>query len=259
MSITFEADSQVFHIQTKNTSYVIGLIKENCLLQKYYGKKIKRYTEYSENCPVLNTYSWSGEDIDKQGHSIDSGQLPYEYPTYGSCDMREPAFHAQYKDGSAVTQFVYKGYNIFKGKKGIPGLPSSYAEAEDDATSLEIYLEDAMTGLCLTLSYTAFYEYDVITKNISVKNNGADDINIKRIFSSTTHLYDMDYDFVHLHGNWGCERNIEKRRLVNGEMSVDSKWGSSSHGHSPFIALARPNTDEEKGEVFAQSIVYRKP
>lgn len=256
MCIKFEQENQVFHIQTKNTSYVIGLVKENILLQKYYGRKINKYTEYSENLPVSNAYSWSGADIDKHGHSIDSGQLPYEYPTYGSCDMREPAFHAQYKDGSAVTQFVYKGYEIFQGKKSIPGLPTSYAESDDDVTSLEIYLDDVLTGLCLTLFYTAFYEYDVITKSISVKNNGTDSINIKRIFSCTTHLFDMNYDFVHLHGGWGCERIIEKRRLVHGEMSVDSKKGGSSHTHSPFIALARPNTDEEKGEVFAQSLVY---
>lgn len=256
MSIIFDSEKQVFHIKTKNTSYVIGLLREKCLIQKYYGKKINRYTDFHNNCPVHNNYNWSGDDIDRCGHSIDGFQIPYEYPTYGSCDMREPAFHAQYEDGSCVTQFEYKGYNIFDGKKDIPGLPSSYAEKDDDAKSLEIYLADEKTGLELTLSYTAFYDFDVITKSISVKNNGKQNINIKRVFSSTIHLFDADYDFIHLHGGWAWERTIEKRRLVHGEMSVDNKCASSSHGQSPFLALARPNTDEENGEVYAQSLVY---
>ena len=94
MSIIFDSEKQVFHIKTKNTSYVIGLLREKCLIQKYYGKKINRYTDFHNNCPVHNNYSWSGDDIDRHGHSMDGFQIPYEYPTYGSCDMRELAFHA---------------------------------------------------------------------------------------------------------------------------------------------------------------------
>ena len=74
--------------------------------------------------------------------------------------------------------------------------------------------------------------------------------------SSATYLYGDGYDFVHLVGNWGKEKNIERRRLVTGEMSIDSKYGGSSHGHSPFFALAKDNADENNGEVFAQTLVY---
>ena len=127
--------------------------------------------------------SWAGRDIDEFGYSKDSGDLPWEYPTFGSCDFREPAFHAQYSNGSCVTAFEYAGYDIFKGKKALKGLPASYCEDDDSVESLEIYLNDKLTGLRVTLSYTAFYDFDVITKNVRVNNDGAEDINIKRIMT----------------------------------------------------------------------------
>ena len=252
--IVFE--DQAFHLQTKNTSYVILLLKERYLLQAYYGTKIRKYRDYIGNCPVPNQFSWEGKDIEKQGHSADTGDLPFEYPTYGSADFREPAFHAEYPDGSAVTCLEYDSYEIYPGKKPLSGLPASYAEPEDDAESLEITLKDKLTGLSVVLTYTVFYDYDVITKSVRAENHGTGDIRIERILSSSTYLFHKDYDFVHLHGTWAKERNIQKRPLINGEMSIDSKSGVSGWSHSPFVALAEKNADEERGSVYAVALMY---
>ena len=42
-----------------------------------------------------------------------------EYPTYGSADLRTPAFHAEYENGSSVTKLEYESYKIFDGKKAL--------------------------------------------------------------------------------------------------------------------------------------------
>ena len=49
---------------------------------------------------------------------------------------------------------AYAGHAIYAGKPLLPGLPAVYIEAEDEATTLEIYLRDAKTGLEVTLRYT---------------------------------------------------------------------------------------------------------
>ena len=253
MCINYNEQEKFFHLKTKNTSYVIGVLRDKCVIQMYYGKKIEHYVNHLHNAPIGNLYSWEGKDIDEYGYVRDTGDMPIEFPTYGSCDLREPAFHAEYKNGSAVTKLDYTGYEIFKGKKKLNGLPSSYGE---DAESLEIYLKDDLTGLEAVLSYTVFYEADVITKNVRVKNGGSDDIRIKRIMSSATYLYSDDYDMIQLQGTWGKERNIERRKLIKGDMSIDSKLGASGHLHSPFVALANCNTTEDNGEVYGQTLVY---
>ncbi len=144
-----------------------------------------------------------------------------EYPCYGSADFRTPAFHAEYENGSGVTCLEYSGYEIFKGKKQLEGLPATYVESEDESDTLEITLCDKLTGLKIILSYTVFSEHDAIAKSVRVRNEGNQRINVKSVLSSTTYLFDKDYDFVHLEGSWARERSIQKKSLMNGIMQVD--------------------------------------
>ena len=57
----------------------------------------------------------------------------------------------------------YTGHEIYKGKKGLKGLPASFA-TEDEAETLEITLKDADLDLEVVLSYTAFEKENVITR-----------------------------------------------------------------------------------------------
>ena len=54
----------------------------------------------------------------KDGDIFSRESLTMEFSTFGSSDLREPTFHAEYKDGSTVSDFVYKSYKITNGKKG---------------------------------------------------------------------------------------------------------------------------------------------
>ena len=42
--ITYNAEKQIFKLDTKNTSYVIGLLKNRLVLNLYYGKKLKEFS-----------------------------------------------------------------------------------------------------------------------------------------------------------------------------------------------------------------------
>lgn len=252
MAIKFE--NNIFNLQTKNTSYIIG-IYEKKLLHLYYGKKIcEYYPELTENMPVHMGGAFSGSDIEGTYSSTDV--LPMEYPCYGSADLRTPAFHAEYENGSAVTVLEYAGYEIFKGKKPLSGLPATYVEDDSEAETLEITLRDALTGIEAVLSYTVFNDFDAIAKSVRIKNGGSGRVNLKSVISSTAYLFDKEFDFVHLQGSWARERHIQKVPLANGSFSVDSKRVSSSHHHSPFMALSRRETTESQGEVFGFSLVY---
>lgn len=254
MAIKYDAQNNVFHIQTKNTSYVMGVICDKHLLHLYYGKRVDEFIDIMEVLPVSNHIGWSPVDVDEINSS--TNLLPMEYPCYGSADFRTPAFHAEYENGSSVTCLEYTGYEILKGKRPLKGLPATYVESEDEAETLEITLCDNLTGLEVVLSYTAFEFVDAIAKSVRIKNNGTQKINIKSVLSSTTYLFDKDYEFVHLEGAWARERSIQKKPLLSGTMHIDSKRISSGHFHSPFIALARPHATETQGDVYGFSFVY---
>lgn len=65
-----------------------------------------------------------------------------EYPSYGTTDFREPAFQIQQPNGSCVTNFQYRSYRIYDGKKPLKGLPATYTENSEEGITLEILLED---------------------------------------------------------------------------------------------------------------------
>ena len=117
MSITYFEKEQIFHLQTPNTSYVLGVLDGKHLLHLYYGKRIDEYSSILDNFPVAGELAFSPIDVPE--HFMSTNMLPMEYPCYGSADFRSPAFHAEYEDGSSVTCFEYESYEIFKGKKKI--------------------------------------------------------------------------------------------------------------------------------------------
>ena len=147
-----------------------------------------------DNLPIHKSAAFFGQDVPDTDYS--TGTLPMEYPCYGSSDMRTPAFHAEYENGSAVTCFSYSGYEIYKGKKPLKGLPATYIESDDEAETLEITLTDSLTGLRVVLSYSVFYDYDIITKSVRAINGGKENIDVKSILSSTTYLFDKKVKFI---------------------------------------------------------------
>ncbi len=254
MPIQYDQKEQVFMLQTPKTSYVLGVYEGKYLLHLYYGKRIERYAAMQHRLPTHGINGFSATDVEESKYSTNI--LPMEFPCYGSADYRSPAFHAEYEDGSAVTKLVYQGYHIESGKKPLCGLPATYAENESEAETLEITLKDAVTGLVVVLSYTVFNSFDAIAKSVRVQNGGDQTINIRSLLSSTSYLFDKDYEFVHLAGAWARERHIQKQPLQNSTILIDSKRVSSSHMHSPFMALARPYTTETQGDVYGCSLIY---
>lgn len=253
MSIKFIKKDGVFHLATNNTSYIMSLTDPELLLNLYYGKRVEEFPVLRSNMPVCGMAPEANRfEHDEYGNDL----APTEFPVYGHPDFRTPAFHAEYENGTAVTELRYVGHEIYEGKQCLAGLPATYVEDDSEATSLDITLRDNLTGLEVVLTYTVFDELDVITKSVRAINCGTQKINIKSILSSTLNLFDNEYDFVHLHGTWARERHIEKHPLMHGRVSIESKRGMSSHEHSPFVALARPEATETVGDVYAMSFIY---
>lgn len=141
-------------------------------------------------------------------------------------------------DGTTVTDFLYKSYKINKGKPELKGLPSTYVESEEEAETLELFLQDDKSGLIAVLSYTVFNNQDVITRSVRIENQGKDNVVLKRVLSANVDFHDSDYDMLQLSGTWTRERHIYKRPLVPGIHRIDSKRGASSSTQNPFYGFA---------------------
>lgn len=259
MPIIVNEKDKVFHLQTAKTSYIFGFLTSNTPVHMYWGKRL-------EKTPDINTlfiipYKWPRsfcvvDGTTKDGDIFSRESLTMEFSTFGSSDLREPTFHAEYKDGSTVSDFEYKSYKITNGKKGIEGLPATYSENDGEAQTLEVTLTDKLTGLDIILQYGVFDKLNAITRSIRCENHGENRAVIDRILSASVDFKTDKFDMIHLPGTWGRERVVTRVPVTKGYINVSSARGASSNTHNPFIALVSKDATENFGSAYGFSLVY---
>ncbi|OBR63256.1 alpha-galactosidase [Paenibacillus oryzae] len=254
MTITYLKDKNVFHLQSKNVSYVLGVTKQGHLAHYYWGKRI-RGGHLSQLLELQERASFSpSTDMEQLAYSLDT--LPQEYPSFGSSDFRQPAFQAQLQNGTTVMELLYESHTIRQGKPGLEGLPAVYVESQEEAQTLEITVKDELSGLKAILSYTAFADHPAIARSVRFVNTSAVPLNLLRAYSVSLDMPHDSFEMLQLSGAWVRERHVHKRKLVPGLQAVESRRGSSSHMQNPFIALLAEGTTETFGEAYGLSFVY---
>lgn len=253
--IQFDENKRLFKLDTESASYVIGIFERNHLLNLYYGPYLPddnlwSLVHHTEN----NPFNPADPHIPNETFSADIA--PMEYSGNGNGDFRVAAIALRNADGNAVTDMRYVGHKIYAGKPSLSPLPHLYLNAAEEADTLEVYTEDAVTGAQAVLYYTVFRRLNVISRSVKIINGGEKPLDIERAFSLCLSLPTMDYDLVTLYGRHNKERTREQRRLAHGVQGIASRRGSSSHHQNPFAALVRHGADEKQGHVYGFNLIY---
>lgn len=254
MGIVYSKADRTFTIQTKNTTYQMQVDPYGFLLHLYYGKK----TDGSCMDYLLTYYDrgFSGNPFDAgddRTYSMDA--LPQEYPSYGTGDYRSTALIVENADGSTACDLRYRSHHIFNGKYKIPGLPAVYAD-ETESQTLEIVMEDAVTGVEVTLQYGVLPDYDVITRSEKIVYRGEGKICIRKAQSACLDFVQGKYDLLTFYGRHAMERTMQREPVTHGSHVIGSVRGTSSHQYNPMMILADEKTTDQYGNCYAMSFVY---
>ena len=254
MGIVYSKADRTFTIQTKNTTYQMQVDPYGFLLHLYYGKK----TDGSCMDYLLTYYDrgFSGNPFDAgddRTYSMDA--LPQEYPSYGTGDYRSTALIIENADGSTACDLRYRSHHIFNGKYKIPGLPAVYAD-ETESQTLEIVMEDAVTGVEVTLQYGVLPDYDVITRSEKIVYRGEGKICIRKAQSACLDFVQGKYDLLTFYGRHAMERTLQREPVTHGSHVIGSVRGTSSHQYNPMMILADEHTTDQYGNCYAMSFVY---
>ena len=254
MGIVYSKSDRTFTIQTKNTTYQMQVDPYGFLLHLYYGKK----TDGSCMDYLLTYYDrgFSGNPFDAgddRTYSMDA--LPQEYPSYGTGDYRSTALIIENADGSTACDLRYRSHHIFNGKYKIPGLPAVYAD-ETESQTLEIVMEDAVTGVEVTLQYGVLPDYDVITRSEKIVYRGEGKICIRKAQSACLDFVQGKYDLLTFYGRHAMERTLQREPVTHGSHVIGSVRGTSSHQYNPMMILADEHTTDQYGNCYAMSFVY---
>ena len=239
--------SNVFHLNTKNTSYVFHITKYGDLEHLYYGKRIDKQENYNalienRNLLLVSTLYPDGDIT----YSIDD--MCFEYSFSGSGDMRESACTA-YSDNT-LCRFKY---DSFVTDNKVNENPNPTAHNADE--NLIIILKDDISKATLYLHYGVFYECDCITRS-SVLLAGEKGISIRKIMSLQLDLNRNDLKLLSFNGAWSRERQKQEQELNLGKVIIDSQSGASSARHNPFVMLAQKNADNFIGDTYAFNLIY---
>ena len=253
MGIIYCEKDRIFTLQTKNTTYQMQVDRYGFLLHLYYGKKTDTCMDY-----LLTYYDrgFSGNPYDAgedRTYSMDT--LPQEFPCYGNGDFRSTAFAVENADGSMSCDLRYKSHKIFDGKYNLEGLPAVYA-SDKEAQTLEILMEDPVTGVKVVLLYGVLPAQDIITRSVCVKNESSGKIYLNKIESASLDFLYGDYELLTFYGRHAMERNVQRVPVVHGTQKIGSVRGTSSHQYNPMMILAEKETTEDKGNCYAMSFVY---
>ena len=253
MSIKFIKEYNTFKLDSNDTSYIISIVdNEKFLGHTYFGKKIN-----DENMNHLlridePPYVPSKNNRDRVSF-YDS--FPTEYSTHGIGDYRESCISVKDINGSTACKLEYISYEIYKGKRPLKDLPSTFGK-EEECESLEITCIDRDLNLEVILKYSVFENLDVITRAVTVKNKSKNKIVLTKVLSTCIDFEGIDYDLISLNGSWARERHINRRKISYGKQGVSSKRGESSHQDHPFIAVLDRNANDEYGNVYGFNFVY---
>lgn len=255
MAIMYNEKTRIFTLNTKNTTYQMGVDEYGILIHQYYGEKI--LGEDLSSLIIKNDRGFSPNPYNvktDRTYSLDS--LPQEFSGYGDGDYRIPSICVVNGDGSYAFCGRMTEYRIYSGKYKVTGMPCLQEKKEDAVDSLEIDLEDCVTGVKVTLLYGVFEEKDVITRAVKVSNKGEQAVALDKVMSIMLDFVDSEYDWIHFGGRHAMEHEYHRQSISYGVQSIGSTRGYSSHQHNPCVVLCEKEATEEHGDCYGMLFVY---
>ncbi len=248
--IEIHETKQIFHLKTREFSYIIQVLKTGDLVHRYFGKKIEKFSDGNKITYLDRAFSPSPITGDRT-YSLDV--LPLEYSSSGLGDFRTSALDVRNEFGTTL-DLKFKSYRTYKGKNELNGLPASFGNQEE-VESLEIDLYDQLTDVTVTLQYSVFEEASYLARSATIQT-GKYPCKLEKVLSATLDFPHQDFIVHSLTGRYAYEKEWTQTPLTKGQYSIGSIRGASSHSRTPFLALASPDAGEDKGDVYAAHLVY---
>lgn len=240
-------------MDTAHTSYQIKVDDFGFLLHLYYGGRVYGNMDYLLTC-YDRGFSGNPSDVgNDRTYSMDV--LPQEYPVMGVGDFRNSALVIRNADGSDCCDLRYVGHETKKGKYRLPGLPAVYADS-GEAQTLEIYLEDKVSGVRVTLLYGVLEEADIITRSVVIENRGDESVTVEKAASACLDFVTGRFDMLSFYGRHTMERNPQREEIGHGTYAIGSRRGTSSHQYNPAVIVADRSATEDTGNCYGMLFVY---
>ena len=218
-------DNRVFALQTKNTSYILGISENGTLENLYWGKKIEHGEDFlgeSGKNPTINMQ--------------EPQNVREECSSFGGMRFKETSLKVLFSDG--VRDFRCKAEGFVR-----------------EENHLEFILEDIKYPFEVHLHYQVFPEEDVIKKWRVAVNKGEDPVVLERFYSAEYGLPGEGYESINYKGRWGAEFLAHSEPVNSGKKVYESLYGLTAHTVNPIFMIHK-QAGETCGEVYYGALEY---
>ncbi len=262
-------EKELFVLNTKDTTYCFRIMPSGHLEHLYYGKRIDLKGGYQPLVEKVEFLSGAMLTYSQSYPKVGLEDLCLEMSSYGKGDIREPFIEMTHADGATTCDFLFKEARILEKKKKLTTLPSAYfdeypeaqqasntSQEEKQGVSLEIELYDKNYQIALILTYSTFYESNVITRSAVVINESGQEVKLERIMSNQLDLDEDSYIVSSFRGAWAREMNRFEVEAKPGIIVIDTKTGISSNRCNPFFMVSKQGTNEAHGDCYGFNLIY---
>jgi len=222
-SIRFEKQTQVFHIDAADMSYVLGINEKKQVQTLYWGKRLS------------NADSFAAAQANSGPSSFDlpintSGQ---EFVAWGGGLYVEPDLKVTFPDGNRDLVLQYVSHTI-------------------EGNKLIIRLKDISQEVYVDLQYQADAATGILRRSARLQNGTSSPLTVEQIASGTWNLpRGTDYRLRYLTGRWAGEWNLHEQTIQPGKTILESRRGSTGAQNNPWFAIDRNNSnDQDTGDVW---------
>jgi len=246
------ASANLFHLSTRNTSYMFLINGSGISEHLHYGKRLPDSKLDFSAMREKRISGKAGEvSLSEKNPNLILSNLQSELTTEGKGDYRTPLVSVSAgKKGIRTLDLRYQGYRMFT---GIEKMESPLMQANGGGGTEGIALDflDESLRIRVTLIYTVFSDTDVITRRTVVKNEGGDDVILRSIYSIQLDFPSHSFTLSTFNGSWGREMRKRDIKVECGAYVSESRRNSASAAHNPAIILSREN-----GECYLINLIY---
>ncbi len=227
-SIRYDEARHIWLLTTKQNSYAIGVDSNGALRNLYWGAPLWRMDDLP---PVLPRRELSSFDPPQMMENE-------EFPGWGGTRYFEPAIKMTRADGDRDLVLKYASQKILGDK-------------------LDIDLKDIHDEVDVTLHYTVYPDYGIISRSATVRNSTAAPFTLDSAQSATWYLPPGDgYQLTYLSGRWAAETQINREPIHEGDKVLESRKGHTSHNFNPWFAIDHGDAAEESGSVWFGALAW---
>ncbi|MBQ6804145.1 MAG: hypothetical protein IJP04_05780, partial [Clostridia bacterium] len=198
MNIRYDAERKIFHLQTREMSYVLGVTPDGRLLHLYWGKAL-------ENEASLQALATEILQAPFDAHSMARvSDAEFEVPTMEAGDFQLPLIRAIQPDGVRSLRLRYNGHEIHQ-------------------DCLTVKLRDAVYPLQIQAHYRLWRDLPLVSRWLTIENYGVESIALDAAKSACFHVpKGHEYRLTHLAGEWGSEYGKQQLMLTQARVVLQN-------------------------------------